>query len=423
MKRLNIYQFLTRRRAGSREKTPRLAAEEMRFIDDLQSAIVMQKTPFSMVMLWLIAGVVVTGLVWAHFARVEEVTRGEAKVIPASHEQVIQSLEDGILESLLVREGDIVEKGQPLLKLDATSTEAKYREELSKVYGLKGAISRLRAEAFDLPLTFPDEIKTFHSIVKDETRAYKTRRKLLDESIAALTRNLALSQSEVALSEPLAKAGLISDMEILRLRRQVNDLRLQIADRTNKYHSDANGELTRLETELAQSEERLTQRRDLMERRVLTAPVRGTINSIAFTTIGGVITQSKPIMTLIPLEDTLLIEAKIRPADVAFLRPGLPATVKVSAYDYAIYGGLNGVVESISPDTLVDESRAKSGREDQTYYRVYIRTDRAWLSVKNKTFPIMPGMTASVEIKTGEKNILSYLLKPVLKAKEAFRER
>ncbi|WP_416412789.1 HlyD family efflux transporter periplasmic adaptor subunit [Pantoea sp. App145] len=405
-----------------RNKTP-LQPADMPFLDDLQSAIILQKTPKSMLVLWLLLFVVVTGLVWAHFAVVEEVTKGEAKVIPASHEQIIESFEDGTLEALFVKEGDLVEKGQPLLKLDSTRSEANYQEELSKSHSLKAAIARARAEAYDLPLTFPEGINEFHTLIQDETQAYQTRRKLLEESISSLSHNLKLAEEEVNLSEPLAKRGLISDMEILRLRRQANDLRLQIADRTNKYHSDANSELTRLESDLAQVEARLIGRKDVIKHALITAPVRGTINSIKATTIDGVISRGEQIMSLIPSEDNLLLETRIKPTEVAFLRPDLPATVKISAYDFAIYGGLDGVIESISPDTIIDETKARSGREDATYYRVYIRTHGTNLHVKDKNFPIIPGMTASVEIKTGEKTILSYLLKPVLKAREAFRER
>ncbi|ADU68740.1 HlyD family efflux transporter periplasmic adaptor subunit [Pantoea sp. At-9b] len=408
---------------NNKEPKSRLQAADMPFLDDLQSAIILQKTPKSMLVLWLLIIVVISALVWAHFAVVEEVTKGEAKVIPASHEQTIESFEDGTLQELYVKEGQLVEKGQPLLRLDSTRSEANYQEELSKSYGLQGAIARARAEAYDLPLDFPDVIKDFHTIVQDETKAYQTRRKLLDESISSLTHNLQLAEKEVNLSEPLAKRGLISDMEILRLRRQANDLRVQIADRTNKYRSDANSELTRLESEFAQVEARLVGRKDVINHALITAPVKGTINSIKNTTIDSVISRGEQIMSLIPSEDNLLLETRIKPAEVAFLRPGLPATVKISAYDFAIYGGLHGVIESISPDTIIDETKMRSGREDATYYRVYVRTHGTDLHVKDKSFPIIPGMTASVEIKTGEKTILSYLLKPVLKAREAFRER
>ncbi|MFJ2455920.1 HlyD family type I secretion periplasmic adaptor subunit [Pseudomonas protegens] len=390
---------------------------------DLQSALIEQKPPASVLVLWLMAATVVAGLAWAHLARVEEVTRGEGRVIPASREQIIQSLEGGIMKELYVQEGQVVEQGQGLLKIDPTRVGANYGESLSRVQGLKGAIARLRAEAYDTPLEFPQEIQQSTSIVRDETQAYNARQRTLQDSVKALRRSLELAESEVRLSAPMAQQGLVSEVEIMRLRRQANEFNLQITDRLNRFRSEANNELTRLESELAQALEVLKGREDVMNRTSITAPVRGTVNNIRVTTRGGVIQQGAEIMTLIPLEDRLLVEVKIQPADVAFIHPGLAATVKITAYDYSIYGGLSGKVEHISPDTLFDETKARGGRENPTYYKVYVRTDRAVLEAHGRSFPIIPGMVASVDIKTGEKTVLSYLLKPVMKAREAFRER
>ncbi len=254
------------------QPTGKVKADDLKFMHDLQGALIAQKTPFSMIMLYTITMVVVVALVWAHFARVEEITRGDGKVIPASREQLIQSLEGGILEELNVQEGDIVEKGQILLKIDPTRAGASYGESLSKVQGLKGSIARLRAEAYDTPLTFPPEIAGIESIVRDETQAYNARLKTLNESVQALQRSLALAQNEVSLSEPLARKGLMSDVEILRLKRQANEFSLQIAERTNRFRSDANSELNRLESELAQAEEILRGRQDVMNRTTVVAP-------------------------------------------------------------------------------------------------------------------------------------------------------
>jgi adhesin transport system membrane fusion protein len=392
-------------------------------VQDLREAMLVQKTPGSLLVLYLIATILVVAVVWAHFANVEEITHGEGRVIPASREQIIQSLEGGILETMNVAEGDIVEKGQILLEIDPTRAGASYREGLSKVLALKGSIARLRAEAYQTPLDFPADVKAVPSIVGDETQAFNARRQTLNESVQALQRSLQLAEKEVSLSEPLSARGLMSEVEILRMKRQANDFRLQIAERQNKFRADANSELTRYEGELAQSKENVGAREDVMNRTTVRAPVRGTVKNIRVTTIGGVIQQGADIMEIVPLEDQLLVEAKIKPADVAFVRPGLPATVKVSAYDYAIYGGLHGTVEHLSPDTLKDDEKARAGRADATYYRILVRTDRAALSAGGKEFPIIPGMTATAEIRTGEKTILSYLLKPVLKAREAFRER
>ncbi|WP_422823309.1 HlyD family type I secretion periplasmic adaptor subunit [Variovorax ureilyticus] len=390
---------------------------------DLREAMLVQKTPGSMLVLYLIAVIVVVALVWAHFARVEEVTVGEGRVIPASREQVIQSLEGGILGAMYVHEGDVVERGQVLLEIDPTRAGAAYREGVSKVVALKASIARLRAEAYQEPLKFPDDVMAVPTIVNDETRAFNARQQTLSESVRALRRSLDLAEREIGLSEPLSARGLMSEVEILRMKRQANEFRLQIAERQNKFRSDANADLTRLEGELAQAKENVGAREDVMKRTTIRAPLKGTVKNIRVTTIGGVIQQGADIMEIVPLEDQLVIEAKIKPSDVAFIRPNLPAVVKISAYDYAIYGGLKGEVEHISPDTLKDDEKARQGRADASYYRLLVRTDKASLHAGEKDFPIIPGMTATVEVRTGEKTILSYLLKPVLKAREAFRER
>lgn len=398
--------------------------EDSPFVKDLREAMLVQKTPGSLVVLYLIATILVVGAVWAHFAKVEEITQGEGRVIPASREQIIQSLEGGILEAMNVHEGDVVERGQILLEIDATRAGASYREGLSKVQALKGAIARLRAEAYAQPLVFPSDVQGVDSIVRDETQAYNARRQTLNESVGALNRSLQLAEREISLSEPLSARGLMSEVEVLRMKRQSNEFRLQIAERQNKYRAEANAELTRFEGELAQAKENMGAREDVVKRTTIKAPVKGTVKNIRANTIGGVIQQGADIMEIVPLEDQLLIEAKIKPSDVAFIRPMLPATVKISAYDYGIYGGLKGTVEHLSPDTLRDDEKARQGaRGDTSYYRLLVRTDKASLSAGDKEFPIIPGMTATVEIRTGEKSVLSYLLKPVLKAREAFRER
>jgi membrane fusion protein, adhesin transport system len=397
--------------------------EDFAFMHDLKEAMLVQKTPGSVVILYLVAAVLVVGIVWAHFAKVEEITVGEGRVIPASREQVIQSLEGGILEAMNVHEGDIVERGQVLLEIDPTRATASYREGMSKVLALEGSVARLRAEAYQQSLVFPDEVKAVPSIVRDETEAYNARRQALNESVAALNRSLELANKEIALSEPLSQRGLVSEVEVLRMKRQANEFRLQIAERQNKFRTDANADLTRLESDLAQARENVGAREDVMRRTVIKAPLKGIVKNIRVNTIGGVIAQGGDIMEIVPLEDQLLVEAQIKPSDVAFIRPMQPATVKISAYDYAIYGGLSGHVERVSPDTIKDEDRSRQGRADASYYRLVVRTDKSVLSAGGKTFPIIPGMTATVEVRTGEKTILSYLLKPVLKAREAFRER
>lgn len=392
------------------------------FMQDLHGALLTQSTPGSMLVLYLIIATLLVAGVWASVSPVEEVTKGQGKVIPASHEQVIQSLEGGILEEMNVREGDIVQKGQILLKIDATRAASSYREGMSKVVALEGAVARLRAESYGLPLNFPDSVKAIPSIVRDETKAYESRKKARDDSIAVLRRSLSLSEKEITMSAPLVAQGLMSEVELLRMKRQSNDFQLQISERETRYRSDANDELAKQESELAQIRENVVARHDMVSRTSVVAPVKGTVKNIRMTTIGGVITQGADILEIVPLEDNLLVEAKVNPADVAFLRPGLKTTIKLTAYDYGIYGGLEGKLEYISPDTLEDEKNNQPGK-DTSYYRILVRSDTSVIQAGGKLHPIIPGMTASVEIKTGEKTILSYLLKPLLKGREAFRER
>lgn len=400
-----------------------VSAADAAFMNDVQESLLAQTTPGSRLVVYMGFLVLCVSLIWAYFAKVEEITQGEAKIISKSREQLIQSLEGGILAEMQIREGNIVEKGQVLLKIDPTRANSSYSEVKSKMVALMATIDRLRAEAYQQPLKFSPEVQEVPSEVELETKAYNARRQALEESIAALEKSYSLSAREIALAEPLAAKGLLSDVELLRMRRQANDIKLQMVERKNKFTAEANAELVKLELEASQTRENLLGRADIVERTTIRAPLRGTVKNIRVSTIGGVIQPGQDILEIVPLEDELLVEGKIRPSDVAFLRPGLPVTVKITAYDYAIYGGLSGTVQHISPDTLKDEQKVASGRADDTYYRVLVLTDRNSLLAGDKELPIIPGMVASVEIRTGEKTILDYLLKPVFKAREAFRER
>lgn len=406
----------------NKKSTEHISPADSAFMNDVQESLLAQRTPGSLIVLYMVLFVLIAGLTWAHFSRVEEITHGEAKIIPISHEQVIQSLEGGILEKIEVREGDIVEKGQTLVKLDPTRAEVSYHEALRKAVALKATITRLRAEAYEIPLKFDDDVLAYKEEVDQETKAYNARKNALNDSVASLETSYALSAKEIAMAEPLAAKGLLSEVEILRMRRQANEIRFQIAERKSRYKVDANNEAIKLDLELTSLQENLIGRADVVERTTITAPVKGTVKNVRYTTIGAVIEPGKPILEIIPLEEKLLVEAKIRPSDVAFLRPGLSAMVKITAYDFAIYGGLKGTVQYVSPDTLKDDQKAPNGRDD-TFYRVLVITDKSSLSSGGKELPIIPGMVASVDIRTGEKTILEYLLKPALKAREAFRER
>lgn len=406
-----------------RRRVPRLSAQDAAFMDDVREALLVRSSAGAQAVLYVVVAVLVAGLVWAHFARVEEVTRGEATVVSQSREQSIQSLEGGIVRQIVVREGERVEKAQLLARIDPTRAESSYRELRSKALGLKATIARLRAEAYGVALAFPDDVTREPALVRQERAAYEARRRVMEEGIAALSRSRALVSREIAMSEPLAAKGLISEVEILRMRRQAADLDAQIVERRNRYRAEAGAELTRLEPELAQTNESLVGRADVLARTEVVAPMRGVVKNVRIHTSGAVVQPGEHIMEIAPVDDTLLVEARIKPSDVAFLHPGLPALVKVSAYDYAIYGGLHGRVVSVGPDTVKDEQRAASGRPDATYYRLMVETDANALDVAGRRLPILPGMQATVDVRTGEKTVLDYLLKPIFKAREAFRER
>jgi len=368
---------------------------------------------------WSLFALLVVFITWASLFHLDEVTTGSGKVIPSSHEQVIQSLEGGIIHSLMVREGDIVERGQQLAQLDRTKTESSVLESESRLNAALATAARLNAEVNDVELVFPEELDDDVELVKQETALFQSRRESLEKGLAGLRQGAELVQRELSLTRPLVTQGAASKVEVLRLERQKNELESKITEMKNQYYVRAREELAKANAEIEAQRSVMKGRADSLSRLTFTAPVRGIVKDIDVTTVGGVIPPNGKLMSLVPLDDQMLIEAKISPRDVAFIHPGQNALVKITAYDYSIYGGLEGVVTMISPDTLQDEVK-----RDVYYYRVYIRTDRNHLTNKQgKDFPVFPGMIATVDIKTGSKTIIDYLLKPLNKAKEALRER
>ncbi|OQP33176.1 HlyD family type I secretion periplasmic adaptor subunit [Pantoea latae] len=365
-------------------------------------------------------------LLWAANFNIEEVTTGSAKVVPSSREQVLQSLEGGILQALLVHEGDTVEKGQVVAKIDPTRAQASFRESANRLLALKAQAARLEAEATGQPLAFPPEVIAEPELVARETDAWKLRKRALDQSIAGYMKSKTLLQKELAMARELSAKALLSRSEVLKLERQANDTELQITERQNRYRSEANDELSKVDVEMASLQETALGRHDTLERTEVRTPVRGIVNSIKINTVGGVIQPGAAIMEVTPLDDQLLVETRIRPSDVAFLAPGQEAIVKISAYDYSIYGGLKGHVQSISPGALKDDESKAARRPgvDDTYYRVMVLTENNTL-VKSgsQALRVIPGMTATVDIRTGEKSLLQYLLRPLLRVQEAFREK
>jgi adhesin transport system membrane fusion protein len=389
-----------------------------------------ERPTLAFVSIGLIVALIAAFLFWAAHSELEEVTRGQGRVVPTTKEQVIQSLDAGVLTELLVHEGDRVERDQVLLRIDDTRASALLREQQAKVAALSASAARLRAEAYGGRLEFAPEVLRQPALVRRETEAFNARRRALDESVGALRNGMKLLDREIEITEPMVARGLVSEVELLRLKRQRNDLALQVADRQNKFRVDAAGDLIKFEADLAQTRESMIAREDVYKRTEIRAPLAGTIKSIRVSTIGGVVQAGQDIMLIVPTEETLMVEAYVRPADVAFLHPGQRAVVKISAYDYAIYGGLDGIVENISPDTVRDDPRgtptpvAAATDEQHSYYRVLVRTSRTALtSPAGQALPIIPGMTASVEMLSGRKTVLQYLLKPLNRAREGLRER
>lgn len=438
-----------------------IPVDDLDFVSDANAAILANSPKGGRIILFGGALFFIIILLWAGIAEIDEVTKGQGKVIPSSQVQVVQNLEGGILSEIQVREGETVKKGQILLRIDDTRFSSSLRESRLQYLALKAKASRLwaeftGAEQFNLP---PEVEKEATHLGKQEKDLFTSRRTELETTVNILQqqkqqrqqeleelkskekhlgRSLAITQQELDFSRPLIDKGAISKVQVLRLERQVSELQGEL-DTThtalprieanireaeqkineaslrfrNQAHLDYNTARAELDR-LTESNVALT---DRVQRTSVRSPVRGTVKQLLINTVGGVIQPGAELIQIVPLEDTLLIEAKIRPQDIAFIRPDQAATIKFTAYDFAIYGGLNAKVEHISADTIADE-------KGDSYYHVRLRTDKNYLGTELNPLPIIPGMVAEVDVLTGKKTILDYLLKPVLRAKErALRER
>jgi adhesin transport system membrane fusion protein len=398
---------------------------------------------------------------WAHFAVIDEVTKGEGKAVPSSKIQKIQNLEGGIVAQIYVKEGQIVDPGAPLIRLDDTRFASNVGETEADRVGMALRVERLSAEVEDRPLNFAADLrKNAPKQANDEEQLYRSRRQQLADEIGGLQaqltqkqqelrefgskqeqyrNSLSLLRQEIGMSEPLVKQGAVSPVEVLRLKRSevetrgqldatslampraqaaISEVQRKIDETRGKFRSDALTQLNEARTDLSKYTATAKGLEDRVSRTMVSSPVRGIIKSVLVNTVGGVIQPGSDIVEIVPLDDTLIVEAKIRPQDIAFLHPGQEAMIKFTAYDYTIYGGLKGELEQIGADTVLDEDKK------QTYYIIRLRTDRNHLGPDDKPLLIIPGMVASVDIITGHKSILSYLLKPILRARaEALHER
>lgn len=375
-------------------------------------------------LLWLTVGSLAAALTWAALFQLDEVTRGQGKVIPVSREQVVQSLDAGVVTEILVREGAQVKRDDVLIRLDDGRSGPVFREASEKKRALQAMAARLRAEAYGRPLVFDKD--TPASIAGRERQAYDMRRQSLEEAMVSLKRSLEDLNRELVMTERMTRQGLMSEVELLRLRRQQSDLMGQMDERKNRYATDAANELVRVESELAQTRENASAREDAFIRTVIKAPMDGVVKNVQVTTIGGVVQAGMPILEIVPTQDQMLVEAYVKPAEVAFLKSGQKALVKLTAYDYNRFGGLDGMLEHISPDTLRDEKQRRPGvpvELEEGYYRLLVRITDTNLERNGLRMQPLPGMTATVEIKTGQKTVLEYLFRPLQNVSQALRER
>ncbi len=394
--------------------------EENIFLSGVAAAALDEPLPRVTWALYLLLVVLVCAITWSALAQVDMVTRSDGRIVPDGREQVIASAEIGILRELLVREGEHVKKDQELVRLDPTRVESQQNEGRIRSLSLKAMAARLQAEASGKPLKFPDELKDQPGLVGAETEAYEARQRVLDEAVSSLGRSAGLLQRELRVAQSMSAKGLMSEVEVMRLNRQVNELQQQRNERVSRFRQEASSELVRVQNELALLLEQQVVRQDALTRTVLRSPVDGLVKNIRVNTVGGVVTTGSPIMEIVPLGERVLIEARIKPADVGFIQVGQRAVIKLSGYDYNVYGGLKGEIEYISPDAL-GEPDAKGA--DARYYRARLRADTNTLRYKGEPLPVIPGMSAMVEIKTGERSVLSYLLRPMMKSQEALSER
>ncbi len=351
-------------------------------------------------------------LLWAYFSEIDQVARAPGVVIPSSKIQIIQSKDGGVLLALPVGAGDRVEKGQIIAQFDVTDAEADYREAKARAAGLEARMVRLRAEIYGSLPDFSSLSREFPQFIESQEALYLKRTAAQKDEIASLERILALVEEEIAMNEPLEKQGDVSKTELLRLQRQEAELVSQIINTRNEYFEDAQAEYNELEGELEGIAQVLVQRRRQLRQQTLTAPVAGVVKNVRVTTEGGVIRPGEDVMEIVPIEDDLVIEAKVSPADIGFIALGQDAAVKIDAFDYTIYGDLAGTLFYISADTLEENTR----QGDLPFYRVHVRTDgKRFSAVPNRDLQILSGMTATVEIRTGKNTILNYLLKPIAK--------
>ena len=353
-------------------------------------------------------------LAWSFWAELDQVSRAPGQIIPSGRIQVIQSSDGGQITRLAVREGDRVRKGQVLAELDDVKLRAAVGEAEGKVASLMSTQARINAELFDRPLQFPAEVRAFPEFVANQTLLYQKRRQALQDELSSLRQQLGLSQQELDMNMPLLSQGDVSRADIIRMRRGTTDLTSQIVNARNKYIADLQTEYAETEEQLVTAREVLTQRQDALKDTRIIAPVDGVVKNVKLTTVGGVLRPGDEVMSIVPTGDELILEVKMPPKEIAYIRVGQPASVKFDAYDSSIYGSALGRVAYISPDTLSEPGA--DGRQE-VFYRVHIKVDtrRMHPHLEGERIEILPGMTATAEVQTGRSTVWHYLTKPINK--------
>lgn len=383
----------------------------------------MMKSRASLVVIGLATLAVLGFFAWAAWAELDQITRAQGEVIPTGRVLTVQPASEGVITEILVREGDRVEKGQLLVALDRVKAGAAVEEGEARVAALKATMARIESELFNRPLAFPPELEKFPELVSNQRLLFARRRQALNADISALQAQLALVRQELELNRPLVATGDIARAELLRLQRQVSDLAGQISSRRSRYLEELQTEYARTQEELNTAEQALTQRRDDLGNAELRAPAAGLVSNMKVTTVGEVVRPGDEVMQIVPAGARLIVEARLSPAEIAFIRPGQSASVKFDAYDSSVYGGAEGRVTFVSPDTT---SVQAPGGGQESFYRVQLVADTSTMRPKTpgERIVIQPGMTATAEIKTGQTTVFRYLTKPILKTtSESMTER
>lgn len=351
-------------------------------------------------------------LVWAYNFEIERSIRTQGQIVSADKTQIVQSPESGVIEEIKFKEGDSVKKGDVLVILEKERAKAAYTDTLGKVSALRVTLARLQAEVYGKPLVFSKDLLQYKEFISNQTDLYKRRKQAIDEDISTLNESLNFATQELEMNKNLLKTGDVGKLEILKLQRQITDMKGQIAAKKNKYFQDAQAEMTKVQEELSTQEQTLLDRKQLLEHTTLVSPMNGIVNKINFTTIGAVVKPGDEIVELLPTESDLIVEVKIQPIDMSHLVKGLKAIIKLDAYDFSIYGAMIGEVDYISSDSLTEQGR----NGDTIYYKAKIRIkEKEFRNKFANQIQINPGMTVTVDIKTGSRTVLEYITKPITK--------